>query len=169
MGSIKFNNFDQSSERPRTPAKSLLDPRFDFESCGVGFVATLTNRPSHDILTKALTALARLEHRGAIAADGKSSDGIGLTTGVPRDFLLAEAGIELDEARPLAVGVVFFPSESDESHAQLEQALTAHQLTVLGWREVPIRPEILGSIALSTMPVIRHVLITAEDLTRTET
>src|SRR5246500_615383 len=168
MGRIKISDSPLCSSRNQNLNTSLVDPRFDHESCGVGFVATLTNQPSHDILTKALTALARLEHRGAIAADGKSSDGIGLTTGVPRDFLLAEAGIELDEARPLAVGVVFFPSESDESHAQLEEALTAQQLTVLGWREVPIRPEILGEIALSTMPVIRHVLITAEDLIRTE-
>jgi len=68
---------------------SLVDPRFDHESCGVGFVATLTNQPSSDILAKALTALSRLEHRGAIAADGKSSDGIGIMTGIPRDFLLA--------------------------------------------------------------------------------
>src|ERR1700757_4364501 len=120
MGSIKFNNFDQSSERPRTPAKSLLDPRFDFESCGVGFVATLTNIPSHDILEKALTALARLEHRGAVAADGKSSDGIGITTAIPRDFLLASTGITLDASQPLAVGVVFFPADAAESHAEIE-------------------------------------------------
>src|SRR6201988_5326250 len=168
MGRIKISDSPLCSSRNQNLNTSLVDPRFDHESCGVGFVATLTNVPSHAILDKALTALARLEHRGAIAADGKSSDGIGLTTGVPRDFLLAEAGIELDEARPLAVGVVFFPSESEESHAQLEQGLTAHQLTGLVWREVPPRPEILGEIALPTMPVIRHVLITAEDLTRAE-
>src|ERR1700757_2551611 len=163
MGSIKFNNFDQSSERPRTPAKSLLDPRFDFESCGVGFVATLTNIPSHDILAQALTALARLEHRGAVAADGKSSDGIGITTAIPRDFLLASAGVALDPAKPLAVGVMFFPSGEAESHTEIEQALAAQNLTVLAWRDVPTRPEILGKIALSTLPVIRHVLITTDD------
>ena len=67
---------------------SLIDSRFDHESCGVGFVATLTNEPSHDILTKALTALARLAHRGAVAADGKSSDGIGIHTAIPRALLL---------------------------------------------------------------------------------
>src|ERR1700735_3858915 len=73
--------------------KSLIDARFDHESCGVGFVATLTNQPSHDILAKALTALARLAHRGAVAADGKSSDGIGISTAVPRDFLFSSVGI----------------------------------------------------------------------------
>src|SRR6201987_3374561 len=118
MGRIKISDSPLCSSRNQNLDTSLVDPRFDHESCGVGFVATLTNRPSHDILTKALTALARLEHRGAIAADGKSSDGIGLTTGIPREFLLAETAITLDEDKPLAVGVVFFPSESDESHAQ---------------------------------------------------
>ncbi len=67
---------------------TLLDPRFDHDSCGVGFVATLRNIPSHEILTQALTALARLAHRGAIAADGKSSDGVGIMTAIPREFLL---------------------------------------------------------------------------------
>src|SRR5882762_363580 len=80
-----------TSETSNIP--SLIDPRFEHESCGAGFVATLDNQPSHDILEKALTALARLEHRGAIAADGKSSDGIGIMTAIPRDFLLAATGI----------------------------------------------------------------------------
>ncbi len=148
------------------PLSTLIDPRFEHESCGVGFVATLTNQPSHDILEKALTALARLEHRGAIAADGKSSDGIGITTGIPRDFLLAETGVALEDAKPLAVGVVFFPPEATESRAELEQAIGAQNLRVLAWRDVPTRPEILGEIALSTMPVIRQVLIAADDLGR---
>src|ERR1700760_4507519 len=91
--------------------KSLIDERFDHESCGVGFVATLSGQPSHDILDKALTALARLAHRGAVAADGKSSDGIGISTAIPRDFLLSSAGITLAPEAPLAIGVVFFPQE----------------------------------------------------------
>ncbi|HEV2462972.1 MAG TPA: glutamate synthase large subunit [Acidobacteriaceae bacterium] len=162
MGRIKV------SDSLPTTRRSLVDPRFDHESCGVGFVATLTNQPSHDILDKALTALARLEHRGAVAADGKSSDGIGITTAIPRDFLLAETGVTLDAAKALAVGVVFY-SRDCESRPELEQALEAQNLTVLAWREVPTRPEILGELALSTMPVIRQVLITADDLTMQDT
>src|ERR1700731_855501 len=59
---------------------SLVDARFDHDSCGVGFVASIAAVPSHTILEQALTALARLAHRGAVAADGKSSDGVGVTT-----------------------------------------------------------------------------------------
>src|ERR1700684_893567 len=97
-----------SPERSLTP--NLLDPRFDHDSCGVGFVATLRNTPTHEILTQALTALARLEHRGAIASDGKSSDGVGIMTAIPREFLLASSGISLGAGQPLGVGVIFFPS-----------------------------------------------------------
>src|SRR6202034_4929175 len=117
-----------SRPRPGIPGErahrggSLIDERFDHESCGVGFVATLTNHPSHDILTKALTALSRLAHRGAVASDGKSSDGIGIHTAIPRNLLLESAGFQLDPAEPLAVGVVFLP-------ADLGEAVTAaHQL-----------------------------------------
>ncbi len=173
MGRIKISDSSLSPSRNQncraSLRPSLVDPRFDHESCGVGFVATLTNQPSHDILTKALTALSRLEHRGAIASDGKSSDGIGITTGIPREFLLTETGVALDAAKPLAVGVVFFPPQTGESRSEFEPALAAQNLTVLAWRDVPVRPEILGEIALSTMPLIRQVLITANDLTREET
>jgi glutamate synthase (NADPH/NADH) large chain len=155
MGSFASN----TPERSLTP--SLLDPRFDHDSCGVGFVATLRNQPTHEILTQALTALSRLAHRGAIAADGKSSDGVGIMTAIPRDFLLASTGLSLAADKPLGVGVVFFPEDSGPGQQALEQALTAHSLDVLGWRVVPTREDILGEIALSSIPVIRQVLVTA--------
>ena len=163
MGSIKLSDYRCSSERPQSSHTSLVDPRFEHESCGVGFVATLTNRPSHDILEKALTALARLEHRGAIAADGKSGDGIGIATGIPRELLLSSAGITLAADRPLAVGVVFFPQDAAESHRACEASLASQSLQLLAWREVPIRKDVLGEIALSTLPIIRHALVTAAD------
>ena len=155
MGSFASN----SPERSLTP--NLLDSRFDHDSCGVGFVATLRNQPTHEILTQALTALARLAHRGAIAADGKSSDGVGIMTAIPRDFLLASTGLSLDAGKPLGVGVVFFPSESAPGQMALEQALAAQDLELLAWRVVPTREDILGEIALSSIPVIRQVLVTA--------
>ena len=95
MGFFASKTLEHSS----TP--TLLDPRFDHDSCGVGFVATLRNIPSHEILTQALTALARLAHRGAIAADGKSSDGVGIMTAIPREFLLTSTGVSLDAGQPL--------------------------------------------------------------------
>ena len=147
----------------RESASTLLDPRFDSDSCGVGFVAQLSGEPTHAILEHALTALSRLEHRGAVAADGKSSDGVGVMTAIPRDLLLAPLGIELDHEKPLGVAVVFLEGESLASRTELETAFAAQQITLLAWRPVPICPQILGSIAASTLPNIWHVLVTADD------
>jgi len=144
---------------------NLIDSRFDQDSCGVGFVAQLSGEPSHTILNHALTALARLEHRGAVAADGKSSDGVGVMTAIPRDLLLLSMGIELEHDKPLGVAVVFLDGEALASRAELETAFAAQQIKLLGWRPVPICPQILGSIAGSTLPNIWHVLVTAEDST----
>src|ERR1700692_1529762 len=83
---------------------SLIDSRFDHDSCGVGFVASVNAVPSHTILEQALTALSRLAHRGAVAADGKSSDGVGVTTAVPRALLLRETGLTLGDDQTLGVG-----------------------------------------------------------------
>src|SRR5579859_1774018 len=84
--------------------KSLIDPIFDHDSCGVGFVASVDAVPTHEILQQALTALGRLAHRGAVASDGKSSDGVGVTAAVPRALLLRVTGVELAEDAALGVG-----------------------------------------------------------------
>ncbi|WP_419806905.1 glutamate synthase-related protein [Terriglobus sp.] len=140
---------------------SLLDARFERDSCGVGFVASQHNQPSHDILEKALTALARLAHRGAVAADGKSSDGVGVMTAVPRTLLLDNTGLTLDPALPLGVAVCMFPQASaDADAATLERCLTENGLRILGWRDIPTNSGVLGEIALGSMPVLKHLLTT---------
>src|ERR1700761_1831749 len=138
---------------------SLIDPIFDHDSCGVGFVCSALAKPSHEILQHALTALSRLAHRGAIAADGSSSDGVGLMTNVPRALLLAGTGVTLPENEILGVGMLFLPPEETRAEAVMERCLASQDLRVLTWRAVPTRPEVLGRIALSTMPVIKQVLV----------
>ena len=165
MGNSRhFSSRSKCLPRPTYLDGSLLDSRFDSDSCGVGFVAQLSAEPSHEILSHALAALARLEHRGAVAADGKSSDGVGVTTAIPRAWLLKEVGISLATSVPLGVAVVFLPTEDDaEQRAEIESALAAQDLDILAWRAVPVRPEALGEIADSSRPAIWHVLITADD------
>ena len=92
---------------------SLIDERFDHDSCGVGFVASVDGTPSHEILQQALTALGRLAHRGATAADGKSSDGVGVMTAIPRALLVKAANLAIDERQLLGVGMLFVPARRD--------------------------------------------------------
>ncbi|MBS1798640.1 MAG: glutamate synthase large subunit [Acidobacteria bacterium] len=153
-----------SRARERSSSPSLIDERFDHDSCGVGFVASIQATPTHRILEQALTALGRLAHRGATAADGKSSDGVGILAGIPRDLLVREAGLTIAPETVLGVGMIFIPQEETRAEGQIERCLKSHDLKVLAWRDVPIKTEYLGEMALSTMPKIRQVLaIDAED------
>jgi glutamate synthase (ferredoxin) len=137
----------------------LIDEQFDHDSCGVGFVATVDGIASHEILQKALTALSRLAHRGATAADGKSSDGVGVMTAIPRNLLIRAANLAIGEKQPLGVGMVLVPAEETRAEGLIERCLVSHDFKVLCWRDVPVCTEWLGEMALSTMPKIRQVLV----------
>ncbi len=149
---------------PAAPLESLVDQRFDHDSCGVGFVASIApNSASNYILRSALTALSRLAHRGATASDGKSSDGVGVMTAVPRDFFSREiraiSGRVLAPSAALGVGMLFSPIQETRAESALELCLAAHGFEVLCWRHVPTRVDRLGEIASSTLPKIRQVMI----------
>src|SRR6202789_3123694 len=90
---------------------SLVDERFDHDSCGVGFVASVDAFSTHAILRQALTALSRLAHRGATAADGKSSDGVGVMTAIPRSLLVKAANLSIGDTQLLGVGMLLIPVE----------------------------------------------------------
>jgi len=144
--------------RPR----ALVNPLYDSESCGVGFVASLDASDQHGILRLALTALARLAHRGAVAADRKSSDGVGILSAIPREFLLKEARIDLPRKRVFAVGMLFLPQDETcitRARLCLQECIASQRLRWLAWREVPTRREVLGEIAAASMPVICQALI----------
>jgi glutamate synthase (NADPH/NADH) large chain len=143
--------------------KSLVDPIFDHDSCGVGFVASVDAVATHEILQQALTALGRLAHRGAVASDGKSSDGVGVTAAVPRDLLLRSTGVTLAEDAALGVGMLFLPAEETRAEEILTRCLESNDMKVLCWRDVPTCTDCLGEIALSTMPKIRQVLVASAE------
>lgn len=89
-------------------------------ACGVGFIASLRNNPSHSIIQDALTALSCMEHRGGCGADNDSGDGAGIMTRIPWSLLnewVNEQGLpSLDEANT-GVGMVFLPKEEQDIHA----------------------------------------------------
>jgi len=144
----------------------LYRPRHEHDACGVGFVADIHGRRSHDIVAKAITAVVQLTHRGAVSADGKSGDGAGILTQVPHAFFqreLASRGLPDLPEGDLGVGMVFLPCSAPERRDRcvqlLETAVGELGLRFLGWRTVPLGRDALGEKALETCPEIRQLLV----------
>ncbi|EON23553.1 glutamate synthase (NADH) large subunit [Nocardioides sp. CF8] len=127
----------------------------------MAFVATLTGVASHDIVAKALTALRNLDHRGAAGAETNSGDGAGILMQVPDAFLRDVVDFELPGAGSYAVGTAFIADADSlaKTQAQIEQIATEEGLSVLGWREVPINPDVLGATAKSVMPSFLQLFV----------
>ncbi|MFF6882401.1 glutamate synthase large subunit [Streptomyces sp. NPDC012421] len=150
----------------RPAPQGMYDPRNEHDACGVGFVATLTGVASHALVEQALTVLRNLEHRGATGSEPDSGDGAGILLQVPDAFFREVTDFELPEAGAYAVGTAFLPVDSaDETAAAVEAIAADEGLTVLGWREVPVAPALLGATARSTMPVFRQVFVTDGETT----
>ncbi|WP_199550526.1 glutamate synthase large subunit [Streptomyces sp. N35] len=144
----------------RPAQQGMYDPRNEHDACGVGFVATLTGVASHQLVEQALTVLRNLEHRGATGSEPDSGDGAGILCQVPDAFLREVTAFELPDAGAYAVGIAFLPVEgADETAAKIEGIAAEEGLNVLGWREVPVAPELLGASARSTMPVFRQLFV----------
>ncbi|MFI0819292.1 glutamate synthase large subunit [Streptomyces sp. NPDC021098] len=143
------------------PARQgMYDPRNEHDACGVGFVATLTGEASHELVEQALTVLRNLEHRGATGSEPDSGDGAGILVQVPDAFLRDVTGFDLPEAGSYAVGIAFLPEGQDDAAAEhIERIAAEEELTVLGWREVPVAPELLGNGARTTMPAFRQLFV----------
>ncbi|WP_353931340.1 glutamate synthase-related protein [Okeanomitos corallinicola TIOX110] len=135
------------------------------DACGVGFIAHRQNIANHEILAKALDALTCLEHRGGCSADQDSGDGAGILTAIPWE-LFQQEGINISNNGNIAVGMIFLPQEQESAKklkAIFEQVATEENLTVLGWREVPVSPEVLGVQARENQPYIEQVFLSSPD------
>ncbi|MFE4954508.1 glutamate synthase large subunit [Streptomyces sp. NPDC056653] len=144
----------------RPAQQGMYDPRNEHDACGVGFVATLTGVASHELVEQALTVLRNLEHRGATGSEPDSGDGAGILLQVPDAFLRAEVPFDLPEAGGYAVGIAFLPADdSTDAVQKLEKIAAEEGLKVLGWREVPVSPDLLGSGARATMPEFRQLFV----------
>ena len=151
--------------RPYVPAKGLYDPRFEHDACGVGFVCQIDGNKSHEIVERGINILVCLTHRGAALSDPRTGDGAGILTQIPDGFfqqVCPDAGIDLPASGNYGVGMLFLPNDpqrraSCERH--VEQTISAEGQKLLGWRDVPIRPNEIGDLARSAMPVIRQVFV----------
>ena len=136
----------------------------DHSACGVGLVARISGEPSREVVELALGALAAMEHRGGVGADGEASDGAGVLTAIPWRLLEPWlANQRIAEPRPFstAVGMVFLPREQGKRNLARElvsKALRDEGLVVVGWREVPLRPEALPPSVRARHPHVEQVV-----------
>ena len=152
--------FERFSSVPQ--ATGLYDPRREKDACGLAMVATLRGTAGHDIIDAALGALRNLEHRGAIGSDAGTGDGAGIVTQIPDEFLRAVVDFDLPAAGSYAAGMSFLPTDDAERAAikkGIEKLAAEEHLEVLGWREVPVRPDQVGDLARGAMPVFEQVFI----------
>src|SRR5579875_2676033 len=141
-----------------TPA-GLYDPSFEHDSCGVGFVADLSGRRGHDVVSAALRVLCNLEHRGARGADPATGDGAGILTQLPDEFFRAACGFGLPQPGGYAAGIAFLSAERPVVTAAVERLAAAEGLRVLGWREVPFDVAACGDGARAVLPDMLQLFV----------
>ncbi|MGA2827554.1 MAG: glutamate synthase large subunit [Streptosporangiaceae bacterium] len=142
--------------------QGLYDSRFEHDACGVGFIADLTGRPGHDVVSKALTALCNLEHRGAEGGDPGTGDGAGILTQIPDALFREVCDFDLPPAGSYAVGLVFLDKEAalrEEAKTAIARLAGAENLVVLGWRDVPHNPEVCGRGARAVLPHLAQFFV----------
>ncbi|MFS4456585.1 glutamate synthase large subunit [Maribacter sp. 2304DJ31-5] len=145
--------------------QGLYLPEFEHDNCGAGFICSLKGKKSNDIIHKALEILDRLEHRGAVSADGKTGDGAGILIDIPHTFFKDVCDFELPESGNYAVANVFLPQKENQRDyciSIFEENIKKQGLQLLGWRNVPVNPSIPGRIAGETEPFIKQIFIGKE-------
>src|SRR5229473_622434 len=149
----------------RPPAEGLYDLSLEKDSCGVGFLANIKGKKSHQIVSDALNILCNLEHRGAVGADPRAGDGAGILVQIPHDFFVrkaSEIGFQLPKQGDYAVGALFMPKEAawrKVIKSIIADQIKAEGLMLLGWRDVPTDNSSLGETVKPTEPAHMQVFI----------
>ena len=143
----------------------LYDPAFEHDNCGIGAVVDIKGRKSHQTVDNALKIVEKLEHRAGKDAEGKTGDGVGILLQIAHGFFtraVKEYGYELGEERDYGVGMFFFPQETlprNQAKKMFELIVAKEGMEFIGWRTVPVRPEVLGHKALAKMPCIEQAFV----------
>src|SRR5437763_1436780 len=147
--------------------KGLYDPRNEHDACGVGFVANIRGRKSHDIIKRGLQILVNLDHRGAVGADPLVGDGAGCMIQMPDELLrhwAGERGLELPPPGRYAVAMCFLPMDEQARAVAIrhfEHYVAAEAQTLVAWRDVGIDTTGLGARVIETRPWITQAIVAA--------
>lgn len=149
--------------------QGLYRQEFEKDSCGVGFIANIKGRKSHQVITGAITMLERMAHRGACGCEPNTGDGAGILIQVPHEFLLGECsklGFKLPAFGSYGVGLVFFPRDPkvrEECRTVLNRQIKKMKMGLLGYRVLPTNNKDLGETAQQAEPLMEQVFIKRGD------
>ncbi|MDD7520103.1 MAG: glutamate synthase large subunit [Dorea formicigenerans] len=144
----------------------LYRPSFEHDNCGIGAIVNIKGQKSHDTVANALKIVEQLEHRAGKDAEGKTGDGVGILLQISHKFfskVCKPFGIFLGSERDYGVGMFFFPQDElkrNQAKNIFEVIVEKEGMEFLGWREVPVHPDVLGSRAVECMPCIMQGFIT---------
>ena len=147
------------------PQQGLYRESFEHDNCGIGAIVNIKGQKSHSTVAGALHIVENLEHRAGKDAEGKTGDGVGILTQIPHNFfkkVCQPLGIDLKGERDYGVGMFFLPQDElkrNQAKKIFEVIVKKEGLKFLGWREVPIHPDILGKSAVDCMPCIMQAFI----------
>src|ERR1700675_3630163 len=158
----------------RPPAEGLYDLSLEKDSCGVGFIANIKGKKSHQIVSDAISILCNLEHRRAVGADPRAGDGAGILVQIPHNFFVrkaAEIGFQLPNPGEYAIGALFMPRETawrNVIKSIIAEQIKQEGLMLLGWRDVPTDNSSLGETVKPTEPANMQVFIGRNGTAKTE-
>ena len=147
-------------------AQGLYDPQNEHENCGIGLIVDMKGRKSHDIVKGALEICVNLDHRGGCGCDPITGDGAGIFIQLPHNFFKSicktECGFDLPAEGDYGVGFVFLSTNAQErahEEAIIEEIVAEEGLEMIGWRDVPVRSEILGKASAACEPCMRQFFV----------
>lgn len=148
------------------PAKyGLYDPVNEKDACGVGFIADMTGKQTHDTVKDAAVILTRLNHRGACGCEEETGDGAGMLIAIPDKLYRKKCEFTLPPVGEYSAGIMYFPKDAaatEEGKQIFEAAVAKFGQKLLGWRKIPVRPNHgkgLGATALACEPYMEQVFV----------
>ncbi|MCQ2516029.1 MAG: glutamate synthase large subunit [Saccharofermentans sp.] len=147
------------------PEQGLYSPKNEHENCGIGAVIKMDGVKTRRVVENALSIVETLEHRAGKDAEGKTGDGVGILLQISHEFFskaCSSIGINIGEERSYGIAMLYFPqgeTEFENAKKDFEGVLKDEGIPFLGWREVPVDPEVLGSRAKNSMPNIMQAFM----------
>ena len=154
-------------------AQGLYDPKNEHENCGIGLIVDMKGRRSHDIVKGALEICLNLDHRGGCGCDPITGDGAGIFMQIPHNFFKTvcntECGFDVPNEGDYGVGFAFLSRDDEErknEETMIEEIVAEEGLQFIGWRDVPVRSQILGKASKACEPVMRQFFVNRADVGR---